>query len=137
MSSENERMLLAAREQWNAGNLEGYLRLYDPAVVLHGYAGVEPGIEGVRQFYEGFLAAFPGAQLAFEDVFSAGDRVACRYVVRATHGGPFQGLPATGKRVEIPGITILRFAGGRCVERWSQADFLGLLAQLGLVPSPA
>jgi hypothetical protein len=37
----------------------------------------------------------------------------------------------------LPGITILRFAGGRCVERWSQADFLYLLQQLGAFPAPA
>ena len=44
------------------------------------------------------------------------------------------GIPATGKRVSIAGITILRFGGGKVVERWSQSDFLGLLQQLGALP---
>jgi len=44
------------------------------------------------------------------------------------------GIPPTGKQVTMTGITILRFAGGKCVERWSEADFLGLLQQLGVVP---
>jgi steroid delta-isomerase-like uncharacterized protein len=131
---QNEAALAAAREDWNAGDLDGYLRLYAPEAVVHGYAGVESGIAGIRQFYEAFWAGFPGSQLVFEDVFSVEDRVACRFVVRATHAGTFQGIPATGTRVEVPGITILRFAGGRCVERWSQADFLGLLGQLGVLP---
>jgi hypothetical protein len=49
--------------------------------------------------------------------------------------GTVRGLPPTGKRVTLPGITTLRFAGGRCVGRWSQSDFLGLLQQLGATPS--
>jgi predicted ester cyclase len=101
----------------------------------HG-AGVEPGFANVRGFYQGFFAAFTGSTLRFDDVFASEDRVACRFVVEAIHGGPFNGLPATGKRIVLPGITILRFVEGKCVERWSQADFLGLLTQLGALPQP-
>src|SRR5262249_52792891 len=127
MSAEqNQAALARAQQRWNAGDLEGYLQIYAADVVLHGYIGVEPGLASVRQFYNGFWAAFPGAQLVFEDVFATADRVACRFVVQATHRGPFQGIPSTGKQISLPGITILRFAEGKCVERWSQADFLGL-----------
>ena len=129
-------VLERARQRWNAGDLAGYLELYDASAVLHGYPGVEPGRASIRAFYEGFWVAFPGSQLGFEDVLAAGDEVAVRFVVDAVHGGPFQGLPPTGKRVTLPGLTILRFAGGRCAERWSQADFLGLLQQLGALPAP-
>ncbi len=69
-------------------------------------------------------------------MFAEGDEVACRFTRRAAHGGEFNGIPATGRRVELKGITILRFANGRCVERWSQADFMGMLRQLGVVPAP-
>ena len=136
MSTEqNLATLERARQQWNAGNLEGYLQLYAPDVVLLGYVGVESGLVSVRQFYQHFWAAFPGSQLVFEDVFAAADKVACRFVVHATHQGPFQGIAPTGKRVTQPGITILQFSEGKCVERWSQADFMGLLSQLGALPS--
>jgi predicted ester cyclase len=137
MSTEAFKAALEqARLQWNAGNLGGYLQLYDGDVALHGYAGVEPGFGGVRKFYEAFFTAFPGSQLIFEDVFGAGDRIACRFVVKGAHLGPFQGLPPSGKRFELPGITVLRFSGDKCVERWSQSDFLGLLGQLGMLPAP-
>lgn len=128
--------LKRAKERWNAGDLEGYLALYDQNAVLHGYAGVEPGIASIRQFYQDFWVAFSGAQLVFEDVFAFADRVACRFVVNAKHTGPFQGMPPTGRSFSLPGITILRFSGEHCVERWSQADFLGLLQQLGALPAP-
>jgi len=94
----------------------------------------QPGIASITAFYNAFFAAFPGARLDFEDVFVSGDKVTCRFIVTGSHEGPFQGLPPTHKRFALPGITILRFEGERCVERWSQADFLSLLQQLGAIP---
>lgn len=134
MPEENRTALERAIGRWNEGDLAGYLELYDPGAVLHGYQGVEPGREGIRRFYEAFWAAFPSSQITLDDVIAGGDEVACRFTLRATHEGEFNGIPATGKEVTLPGATILRFAYGRCVERWSQADFLGLLQQLGVVP---
>ena len=60
-----------------------------------------------------------------------GDEVAARYVVYGTHQGEFMGIAATGKQITRAGITILHFRNGKCVERWSQADTLGMLRQLG------
>jgi predicted ester cyclase len=48
------------------------------------------------------------------------------------------GIPPTGKQIALRGITILRFGDDhRVVERWSCADLLRLLVQLGAVPAPA
>lgn len=136
MASDTMTALLRhAGDCWNAGDLPDYLELYDPHVVLHGYHGIEPGMAGVRRFYESFWAALPGSQLTVEDIFAVDDRLACRFVVSGTHGGELRGIPATGKIPTIPGITILRFGAGKCVERWSQADFLGALEQMGALPS--
>jgi steroid delta-isomerase-like uncharacterized protein len=136
-TTENRAVLQRAGENFNnPKNRTAYFELYDPTIVLHGYQGVEPGLESVKQFYQAFWGAFPDCKLVFEEVFAEGDKVACRFVVYATHQGEFQGIPATGKRITLPGITILQFANGKCVERWSQADFIGLLQQLGVMPAP-
>lgn len=124
-----------ARDRWNAGDLDGYLLLYRQDAVLHGYPGVEPGIASIRNFYQRFFTAFPRSRLHFDDLLVCGDKVACRFVIAGTHEGPFQGIAATNRPFSLPGITILRFEGGLCVERWSQADFLGLLQQLGALPT--
>ena len=73
MSSEetndnNEAILKSAIDNWNEGDLDGYLQIYDPGVVLHGYVGVEPGLENVKKFYQAFLTAFPGVQITIDDI---------------------------------------------------------------------
>lgn len=139
MASESNSDVLrrAAKHFGDPARRETYFDLYDEHAVLHGYAGVEPGIASIKQFYAAFWAAFPDSRLLLEDLFESGDKLACRFVVEATHAGPFLGVPASGRRVMLPGITILRFENGKCVERWSQADFLGVMVQIGAVPAPA
>ena len=70
-----------------------------------------------------------------DQVVVEGDTLACRYRLQATHQGEFMGVPATGNAVVVPGMTMLRFADGKCIERWNQADMLGWLQQLGAVPA--
>jgi hypothetical protein len=59
-----------------------------------------------------------------------GDKVVTRKVFTGVHRGPFAGVEATGRDVEIHVIDIVRVAGGRIVEHWNCVDRLGLMAQL-------
>lgn len=127
----NRQILERALTAWNRGDLAQYLGLYSDDVVIHGYADLEPGIANVRRFYEAWWEAFPGSQLSLEDAVVAGDRVACRFLITGTHGGPFQGIPPSGRPISVAGFTIVRFSDGVCVERWSLVDSLGLLTQIG------
>jgi predicted ester cyclase len=44
------------------------------------------------------------------------------------------GIPSTGKHAAISDIEIFRITNGKAVENWVQADFLGLVQQLGAIP---
>ena len=136
-STRNETALVQAVARWNAGDLDGYLELYDTAVRLHGYSPAPMDRTEVARFYEGIFAAFPGCALTLHETFTDGDRLGCRFTLTGRHDGPFLGVPATGRDVALPGITVLHFRDGRCVERWSCADMLGVLVQIGAVPPPA
>ena len=129
--------LAAALASWNAGDLDGYLALYDPSIRLHGYAPEPMSKDEVRGFYEAMFRAFDGPQLEFHEVLWDGAACATRFTMTGRHVGEFMGVPATGAEIVLPGITMLRFEGSRVVERFSQADMLGLLVQLGAVPAPS
>lgn len=114
---------------------ELYFDLYSPGIVLHGYAGVEPGLACVKRYYTAFWTAFPDARVTPEDILEAGDKVVVRFSLTGTHRGPALGLDATGKSVNLQGMTILRFVDEKCVERWSTIDSLALAMQLGAFPT--
>jgi steroid delta-isomerase-like uncharacterized protein len=130
----NGMMFIRAIADWNKGDLESYLLMYDPSVAIHGIPGVEAGIESAKKFYQGFHRAFPDTQILVEDLFTRADKLACRFTVSGTHKADFMGIPETGKVIKFTGITILKFVAGKCTERWNQADFLGMLQQLGAIP---
>jgi len=129
----NGVIFIKAIGNWNKGDLNSYLLMYDPSVVIHGILGVEAGIESAKKFYQGFHRAFPDTQILVEDLFTRADKLACRFTVSGTHKAEFMGIPATDKFIKFTGITILKFIAGKCTERWNQADFLGMLQQLGAI----
>jgi predicted ester cyclase len=136
MTTPQDR-LAAAHASWNAGDLDGYLELYDEAIRLHGYAPEPMGKAEVRGFYAAIFAAFDSPQLDFHEVLWEGDVCTIRFTMTGRHVGEFMGVPATGADIALPGITILRFDGDRTIERFSQTDMLGLMVQMGAVPAPA
>jgi predicted ester cyclase len=46
------------------------------------------------------------------------------------------GAPPTGKHVRFTGVTISRISEGRIAEDWTSYDALGMMRQLGLIPTP-
>ena len=130
-----------ARQRWNAGDLPGYLSLYDEAIKLHGYTPepmTKPEVIGFYQMIWAGMAAEGKTNplLTFYEVLTDGDFYSCRFTMSGVHKGPFMGVPATGKPYQLPGITIMRFDGGTVLERWSSADMLSVLVQIGAVPPP-
>jgi predicted ester cyclase len=130
-----------ARQRWNAGDLAGYLSLYDEQIRLHGYTPEPMNKAAVTGFYQMIWSTMaadgkPNPSLDFHDVLSDGDRYCCRFTMSGVHKGTFLGVPATGKPYVLPGITIMHFAGGTVIERWSSADMLSVLVQIGAVPPP-
>jgi steroid delta-isomerase-like uncharacterized protein len=97
--------------------------------------GVPEGFEGRRMFYSAMLAAFPDIQVRVEDVFAEGDKLVTRWSAHGTHQGDMMGIPPTGKQISISGIAIDRFENSQSVEHWEVFDQVGLMQQLGVIPS--
>jgi steroid delta-isomerase-like uncharacterized protein len=79
-------------------------------------------------------AAFHGLQVTVEDMVAEGDKVTCRFTARGVHKGEFMGLPPTGKEIRMTGIEIFRLRDGKIAELWGEANLMGLMQQLGLLP---
>ena len=97
--------------------------------------------QAVTGFYQMIWATMaaegkPNPALTFHEVLTDGDLYSCRFTMAGVHKGPFMGVPATGKPYVLPGITIMRFSGDTVLERWSSADMLGVLVQIGAIPPP-
>lgn len=71
-----------------------------------------------------------------EELIAEEDKVVFRVTGHGTHRGDFMGAPATGRRVSIAGIDIVRLEGGKLVEHWANFDRLGMMQQLGLMAAP-
>jgi steroid delta-isomerase-like uncharacterized protein len=91
--------------------------------------------EALNQFFVSMLAAFPDHERTVEDQFSDDLHVVTRWTATGTHQGQFMGVAPTGKRVTITGISIHRIRDGKIVEEWQEWDSLGLMQQLGVVPT--
>lgn len=121
-------------EAYNSGNAHVIRELVTPDHVSHLPTGDHYGPEGVRIDILCFRTAFPDLRIEIDEVIEAPERVVYRFTARGTHEGPFMGVPASGRRVEVQGIGIDRVINGKTVERWIQYDSAGLLQQLGVLP---
>lgn len=93
------------------------------------------GLEAYRQFGSQYFSAFPDLQITPEDLIAEGDQVTIRYSWRGTHKAELMGIPPTGKQVVTSGISILRIANGKIAEQWDNFDNLGMLQQIGVIPT--
>ena len=93
-----------------------------------------PGLHGVKEFFAGWLAAFPDTTVIMEDALGTGDRVVGRYTYRATHQGTFLGIPPTGKKITMRSIDIWRVRDNVFVEHWDELNVLEVMQQLGVIP---
>ena len=120
----------------NAGDVEGFDEVMADDFVEHEETpGLAPTRDGVKEFFRMYIAAFPDLRFEPEDVMTSGDKVVTRARATGTHQGEFMGMPATGKRVDVQLIDIVRFGDdGLAHEHWGVLDALTMLQQLGAVP---
>ena len=125
-------------EEWNKGKAAAMAvidEMYATNFVSHGDEDTR-GIKNVKQSTSEEFSAFPDLHFTIDDMVAEGDKVAARITMTGTHKGEYMGAPPTNKKITIRAITIERFAGGKIVEEWGMTDTLGLMQQLGLVPTP-
>jgi steroid delta-isomerase-like uncharacterized protein len=122
-------------EGFNQGKVEVFDEICSPEIVTHDPAEPEDirGIEPLKQRTLGYRTAMSDLVVTIEDLIASDDKVVTRWSARGTNDGEMAGMPATGKSIEITGMTIDRFdSDGKLVETWDQWDNAGFMAQLGV-----
>ncbi len=84
-----------------------------------------------------FFSAFPDLQGTIDLLIGEGDKIVSRVTWSGSHGGDLMGIPPSGRPVNFSVIEIYRLVDGRFVEGWAALDMLGLMQQIGAIPSPA
>jgi len=138
VEEQNKELFRKACEGVNTGNFE-YLNEAMAPDYAYFYPSENPksisreeSIAVIKMFKEGF------PDLSFNIVESAavGDMVISRYIVRGTHTATFQGIPATGNKVEISTMNWCLFRDGKVVTEREEYDTLGFMQQLGMELKP-
>ena len=139
MSTEENKTVIRRYfdEIWNQKKVEALAELV--AENAHGYdaTSAEPviGFENIKQVVLLFHRVFPDIQVSLYDMIAEGDKVVARWGLRGAHSDLFMGVPASGKKVNVNGIIIFRLENKKIAEYWGNFDTLGLMKQIGAIPT--
>jgi steroid delta-isomerase-like uncharacterized protein len=138
--SVSEKTVLLRRwyqEVWNERKEETIFELLDSNAEIHGHGKHGEVIYGPKEFL-GFVReirrAFPDTTVAVEEVFGDGYKVVARWLASGTHTGEGLGH-ASGRSIRITGTSIAHFSNGKIVAAWDNWDRMGMMEQIGAIPS--
>jgi len=135
-TEQNKAVVRRFLEESDKGNLEGALASFADDFIAHVPGSPGPmNREAYKQFVATFMEAFPDGRHTIKDQIAEGDKVATRLTYSGTHKGALQGIAPTGKQIAFEGILIDRITNGKIVEHWGEFDQLGMMQQLGVIPS--
>jgi steroid delta-isomerase-like uncharacterized protein len=110
--------------------------LLAPDYVSHapGDPELSRGPEDIKEIVRAYHAAFPDLAFTVEKQVAEGDLVVTRWIARGTHQGEFMGVPPSGRRIEVSGMSMDRISGSRIVEHWNNWEALEMMEQIGAIP---
>jgi steroid delta-isomerase-like uncharacterized protein len=130
----------AAIGLWSTGDTSPAGEIFAAGYVMHQHhdrdGSGDLGLEALLAFLGAFRQAFPDLEDRIELQLAEGDLVCTRFTSAGTQRGPLPGIPATGRRARWTGTVIDRIQDGRIIESWGNWDMMGMLQQLGVLPTP-
>lgn len=126
-------------EVTNKGNFDLIDEMFAADYAHHDPANPDRAIGGVGDVKFHLMAlrnAFPDVKFQVEDMIEEGDRILVRWTATLTHTGDYFGIPPSGKAATISGMNLWRVTDGKAVEGWVNRDDIGLLRQIGAIPTP-
>ena len=93
------------------------------------------GIEDFKAYYQNFITGFSDIKFTMVDVFGQGDKIVKHWNFKGKHTGDFFGIPATGKTVDVDGVTLVKMTDGKIAQEQDFMDNMVFMQQLGIVSS--
>jgi steroid delta-isomerase-like uncharacterized protein len=136
MTTEDNKALLRRfiREIFQEGRVEALDELVAPDFVRHTRPSGDTDRDELRGAMERVSKGLADVAFTIEDMTAEEDRVAVRITSTARQVGEFMGIPPSGRSYTIGEIHIFRVRNGKIAEHWHEADFLGMMRQLGALP---
>ena len=134
---KNKDVVRKLVEAVNTQNYELLDEIITPDFVRHCQATPEIHVKSrdeMKQFLRQDLEVFPDIRISLDAVIAEGNLVAGRLTYFATQEGVMGPFPATGKKVELTYLSIVRLEDGKIAEMWVEWDNLAILGQLGHYP---
>jgi steroid delta-isomerase-like uncharacterized protein len=129
-----QRREAIVREHIDAENAHDVPRaiatFHHPRYEVAPFGSPNDGAESVHQLLSGMFAAFPDFHVAVPRVHHADEAVVVEFVMSGTHRGPFAGLAASGRRIEVPLVGIFEFDEDRLMCEKVYFDMATLMRQL-------
>jgi len=91
------------------------------------------GRQALRELLIAYRAAFPDLYVKINDLICIDNKTVLLFTLFGTHKNEFMGIPATGKQVNINGMTCSHFDNGQIIEEWELLDQLTMFQQLDIV----
>jgi predicted ester cyclase len=137
VEEQNEEFIRNFLREIDAGNWEMFKEVLADEYKLY-FPSNAPAISKEEQIADVYsnLKSFPKWQHEIKDLITKGDKVVVHLIDKTTHEGEFQGIRATGKKIEFGNIIIFRIKKGKIIEAVQEADVLGWMQQLGMELKP-
>jgi len=138
VEEQNKEIVQRCFEEFNKGNLEIFNELLAPDYYMYSPSNNpkpmsrEEQIEAEKMTFR----TFPDLNLRIEKLFAVGDSVIIWGIVTGTHQEEFQGISATGNKIEFGNIIIMSLKNGKIVEAREEPNWLAMMQQLGMELKP-
>jgi steroid delta-isomerase-like uncharacterized protein len=135
MKADNIEKYKAVTAIFNGGNWDDLDKYIAADYIEHSpNPGQKPGLEGLKESFKGFKAAYPDFKFTNNFFVADTDMVVAHFTMTGTNTGPMVGMPATNKAMKIDGVDIVRIKDGKAVEHWGYSEEMKMMMQLGMMP---
>lgn len=125
------------RELLNEGNFAKAGEILTPDFTFYGPLALGGlNCQGLAEFIRRLRSAFSDKHFVELERVVERNMIASRFRMTGSHDGPFQGIPPTGRRIDVEGCDLFTLREGRISVTRAYFDLTTIMMQIGVLQSP-